>query len=100
MLSYSRPSYASSVNTILGPGVTNYIASRSNTVSVGVYDANTGKTYTYNPSKTYYTESVVKMSMLADVLYKKIPITSYENSLLTRMIENSNCKYDLAAAWQ
>lgn len=89
MMSYSRPSYASA-NTILGPEVTNYIASRSNTVSVGVYDANTGKTYTYNPSKTYYTESVVKMSMLADVLYRKIPITSYENSLLTRMIENSN----------
>lgn len=28
--------------------------------------------------------------MLADVFYQKIPITSSENSLLTRMIENSN----------
>lgn len=28
--------------------------------------------------------------MLADVLYQKFPITSSENSLLTRMIENSN----------
>lgn len=77
-------------STILGSDVTNYVTSRSNTVSVGIYDANTGKTYTYNPSKTYYTESVVKMSMLADVLYQKIPITSAENSLLTKMIENSN----------
>ena len=88
MLLYVKiPAYAS---TILGSNVTNYIESRSNTVSVGVYDANTGKTYTYNPSKTYLTESVVKMSMLADVLYQQIPITSSENSLLTRMIENSD----------
>ncbi|MEH7414149.1 hypothetical protein V7266_02530 [Neobacillus drentensis] len=77
-MSCVKPSYASA-NTILGPEVTNYISSRSNTVSVGVYDANTGKTYTYNSSKNYYTESVVKMSMLADILYRKIPITSYEN---------------------
>ncbi|MEH7336478.1 GDSL-type esterase/lipase family protein [Neobacillus drentensis] len=77
-------------STILGSDVTSYLASRSNTVSVGVYDANTGKTYTYNPSKTYYTMSIVKMSLLADVLYQKIPITSNENSLLTKMIENSD----------
>jgi beta-lactamase class A len=89
-LTYGKTPIYASANTILGPEVTNYIHSRGNTVSVGVYDANTGKTYTYNPSKTYYTESVVKMSMLANVLYKKTPITSYENTLLTRMIENSN----------
>lgn len=90
MLSYGKIATHASANTILGPEVTNYIGSRSNTVSVGVYDASTGQTYAYNSSKTYYTESVVKMSMLADVLYQKIPITSSENSLLTRMIENSN----------
>ncbi|PLS04739.1 serine hydrolase [Neobacillus cucumis] len=90
LLSYGKTAIHASADTILGPEVTKYISSRGNTVSVGVYDGNTGKTYTYNPSKTYYTQSVVKMSMLADVLYQKIPITSYENTLLTRMIENSN----------
>lgn len=30
------------------------------------------------------------MSLLADVLYQRIPLTSNENSLLTRMIENSD----------
>ncbi|MBT2654451.1 serine hydrolase [Bacillus sp. ISL-18] len=89
LLFWKAPIYASA-STILGPEVTNYIHSRGNTISVGVYDANTGKTYTYNSSKTYYTESVVKMSMLANLLYNKTPITSYENSLLTKMIENSN----------
>ncbi len=83
------PTYASA-QTILGPEVTNYLASRNGTVSVGVYDASTGTTYTYNSNQTYLTESVVKMSMLADVLYQKIPITDYENSLLTKMIENSD----------
>lgn len=81
------PAYAA---TILGKDVTSYIASRSDTVSVGVYDANSGQTYTYNPSQTYRTESVVKMSMLADVLDQNIAITNNENSLLTRMIENSD----------
>jgi hypothetical protein len=89
LLSLQIPAFAAT-QSILGPEVTNYISSRSNTVSIGVYDANTGKTYTYNPSKTYQTASIVKMSMLADVLYKKIPLSSYENSLLTKMIENSD----------
>lgn len=83
------PAYAADP-TILGPEITKYITSRSDTVSVGVYDTYTGKTYTYNPSKTYQTASIVKVSMLADVLYQRKPITSYENSLLTRMIENSD----------
>ncbi|MGG3562092.1 serine hydrolase [Neobacillus rhizosphaerae] len=88
MLMYGKAPVKAS--TVLGSDVANYISSRSNTVSVGVYDANTGKTYTYNPSKTYYTQSVVKISIMADVLYQKIPITSNVNSLLTRMIENSD----------
>ncbi|WP_160719891.1 serine hydrolase [Bacillus sp. USDA818B3_A] len=90
LLSFGKTDIHASASTILGPEVTNYIASRSNTVSVGVFDASTGKTYTYNPSKTYYTMSVVKMSIMADVLYQKIPITSNENSLLTRMIQISD----------
>jgi glucan-binding YG repeat protein/lysophospholipase L1-like esterase len=77
-------------DTVLGPDVTNYLNSRSNTVSVGVYDANTGETYTYNSSKSYNTLSIVKMSILANVLYKQIPINSYENSLLTKMIVSSD----------
>lgn len=89
ILSLGMPRDAAA-DTVLGPEVTNYIKSRGNTVSVGVYDANTGQTYTYNPSKTYNTLSIVKMSILANVLYKKIPITSYENSLLTKMIVSSD----------
>ncbi|MFZ7945902.1 hypothetical protein [Neobacillus sp. 19] len=50
-----------SAATVLGPDVTNYIASRSNTVSVGVYDANTGQTYTYNPSQTYQTQCLSRL---------------------------------------
>ena len=76
--------------TILGPEVTQYIASRSDTVSIAVFDAYTGKTYTYNPSKIYKTASIVKMSMLADVLYHHISLTNNEKSLLTRMIEHSD----------
>lgn len=75
---------------ILGPDVTKYISSRSDTVSVGVFDAYSGKTYTYNSSQIYKTASIVKMSMLADVLYHRIPLTNYEKSLLSRMIEHSD----------
>jgi glucan-binding YG repeat protein len=81
------PAHAS---TVLGSEVSNYIGSRNGTVSVGVYDANTGQTYTYNGSKTYYTQSVVKISIMADVLYQKIPITSEVNTLLTNMIQKSD----------
>lgn len=77
-------------DTILESDIAKYLASRSGTVSVGVYDANTGKTYTYNPSTTYYTQSVVKISIMADILYQGIPITSSENTLLTKMIEQSD----------
>jgi glucan-binding YG repeat protein/lysophospholipase L1-like esterase len=89
LLSLAMPGKAAA-DTVLGPEVTNYIKSRGNTVSVGVYDASTRETYTYNPSRTYNTLSIVKMSILANVLYKKIPITSYENSLLTKMIVSSD----------
>ncbi|MCM2535925.1 class A beta-lactamase-related serine hydrolase [Neobacillus pocheonensis] len=89
LLNVQIPTLAST-QTILGSDVTQYIASRSNTVSIGVYDGYTGKTYTYNPSKTYQTASIVKISLLADVLYQRIPLTNNENSLLTRMIENSD----------
>jgi glucan-binding YG repeat protein/lysophospholipase L1-like esterase len=90
MLLLANIPVSASESADLGREVTNYIDARSNTVSVGVYDANSGKTYTYNPSKTYQTLSVVKMSMLANVLHLNTPITDYQNSLLTKMIVSSD----------
>ncbi|WP_067929600.1 peptidoglycan-binding protein [Alicyclobacillus shizuokensis] len=71
-----------------------YLEDRHDTVSVAVYDANTGQTYTYNPNSTYCTASIVKVALMTVLLYKDQiahrGVTAAQKKLLTPMIEESD----------
>jgi hypothetical protein len=71
-----------------------YLATRSGKVSVAVFDAKTGATYTYNPRTQQVTASIVKVAILGTLLRQaqgaRRSLTSTERSLATRMIEQSD----------
>ncbi|WP_026962002.1 hypothetical protein [Alicyclobacillus herbarius] len=79
---------------MFGSAFKSYLKSRHDTVSVAVYDANTGQTYTYNPNATYCAASIVKVSLMAVLLYKDQMahqwVTTTQNKLLAPMIEDSD----------
>ena len=71
-----------------------YLATRSGRVSVAVFDATTGVTYSYNAGTQYVTASIVKVAILGTLLRRaqdaRRGLTSTERSLATRMIELSD----------
>lgn len=74
--------------------MTNYIKSRAGQISVAVYDANNGHTYLYHPELKFDTASIVKVSIMADLLNQANksghPLTEQEQDLMVPMIENSS----------
>jgi len=71
-----------------------YLATRSGRVSVAVFDAKTGATYSYNAGTRFVTASIVKVAILGTLLRQaqdaRRSLTSTERSLATRMIEKSD----------
>jgi beta-lactamase class A len=71
-----------------------YLATRSGRVSVAVFDATSGATYSYNAGTQYVTASIVKVAILGTLLRQAQDahrsLTSTESSLATSMIEQSD----------
>lgn len=87
---------------IFGPEFEKYIASRSSTVSVAIYDANNEQTYLYSPHLRFDTASIVKATIMADLLHQSeiyhTVLTPEEKSLMPSMIEYSN-NNDASQLW-
>jgi beta-lactamase class A len=71
-----------------------YLATRSGRVSVAVFNAKTGATYSYNSGTQFVTASIVKVAILGTLLRQaqdaRRSLTSTERSLATVMIEQSD----------
>ena len=71
-----------------------YLATRSGQVSVAVFDATSGSTYSYNAGTQYVTASIVKVAILGTLLRQAQDahrsLTPTEGSLATSMIEQSD----------
>jgi beta-lactamase class A len=71
-----------------------YLATRSGRVSVAVFSAPDGRTYSYAPERSFVTASIVKVAILGTLLRQAQAadraLTSSERSLATRMIERSD----------
>lgn len=87
---------------VFGAAFLNFVHSRSSTVSVAVYDAQNGQTYLYNPGLRFDTASIVKATIMADLLHQAEvsgrPLTAEEQALMVPMIEQSN-NNDASALW-
>lgn len=82
------------VNPFTTPAAARYLAARTNMVTAAVYDVSSGRTYLYNPGVRERTASMVKIDILADLLWESQedhqPLTAREQSLATTMIEDSD----------
>ena len=71
-----------------------YLRGRDGLVTAAVYDVATGATFTYHNGYHQRTASIVKIDILADLLYESQhsgrPLTAKQQSLATSMIEASN----------
>jgi hypothetical protein len=71
-----------------------YLKSRSGLVTAAVYNVATARTYTYHNGYHDRTASMVKIDILADLLYESQesdkPLTAKQQLPATRMIETSN----------
>lgn len=88
------PTFPTGVGNPFGSAFTQYLATRQSVVSVAVYNANTGATYTYNPGLAFDTASIVKATIMSTLLWQSQksgkPLTSSEASLMIPMIEDSS----------
>jgi hypothetical protein len=82
------------VNPFTVRAVAAYLKNRTNLVTAAVYDVRSGRTYLYNADVHEQTASMVKIDILADLLYETQrahrSLTTRENLLSTKMIEFSN----------
>jgi len=71
-----------------------YLAGREGMVTAAVYNVATGATFTYHNGYHDRTASIVKIDILADLLYESQvrgkPLTAKQQSLATSMIEASS----------
>jgi hypothetical protein len=76
------------------PALASYLEHRTNVVTAAVYDVRSGRTYFYNYGVHEVTASMVKIDILADLLWEAQqahrPLTTRENSLAIKMIDDSN----------
>ncbi len=89
-----KPNIPTTLGNPFGSAFQEYLATRQSQVSVAVYNANTGATYTFNPGLSFDTASIVKVSIMATLLWQSqksgTPLTSSEQSLMIPMIEDSS----------
>lgn len=68
-----------------------FLKTRSDDVSVAIYDKNTGQTYSYHGDAVYCPASTVKVPIMAETLEKTDGnLTEEQQEQLTTMIENSD----------
>ena len=71
-----------------------YLKGRAGLITAAVYDVANGATYTYHNGYHDRTASIVKIDILADLLYESqesgTPLTAKEQSFATSMIEASS----------
>jgi beta-lactamase class A len=76
--------------------IARYLRSRSDDVTAALYDVRTGKTYLYRAGKPQITASMVKIDILATLLYlnqeKEKQMTKRDIKLSMSMIEDSDNK--------
>jgi beta-lactamase class A len=76
------------------PALVKYLATRTNKVTAGLYDVNTGQTYLYRPGERHVTASMVKIDILAALLYSAKRsnrlLSASESSLAKIMITQSD----------
>ncbi len=81
-------------NPFTAPPLAAYLRDRTNVVTAAVYDVNSGATFTYKNGIRERTASIVKIDILADLLYESQqhhePLTARQQSLAYKMIEDSN----------
>lgn len=86
--------YQPPVPSPLDAAVRSYVASRPGEITVCVDDLLTGQRWTIDPSSVQHTASIVKVEILATLLYDHQesgqPLTSEERELATGMIEESD----------
>jgi beta-lactamase class A len=76
---------------LFGPQFLQFLKTRSDNVSVAIYDKETGQTYSFHPDSVYCTASTVKVPIMAETLEKTDGnLTEEQQELLTTMIENSD----------
>jgi hypothetical protein len=72
--------------------IADYVATRDDNVTVGVYDIATGRTYAFRPDLSEYTASTVKVDILATLLHQtqsQGPLPPNLQALAVPMIEDS-----------
>jgi hypothetical protein len=81
-------------NPFTSPVLAAYLRHRSNDVTAAVYDVKSGETFTYRNGVREVTASMVKVDILADLLYESQqhdkPLTAKQQSLAYKMIEDSD----------
>ena len=74
--------------------VTRFLASRSGVAAACVFDVRTGQTWTIRPTSSQHTASIVKVDILAALLYQhqraRQPLSASDAQLATAMIEDSD----------
>jgi hypothetical protein len=66
----AAPSHASIASSNLSTDLGTYLHTRNDTVSVGVFDERTGRSYSYRPASSYDNASIVKVNILQTVLWQ------------------------------
>ena len=96
-----EPSPTSSVAQVPSPrdpfaakAVANYLSGRRNFVTAALYDESSGETFLYNPKGSGATASIIKVNILAGLLYvrskSKVALTPEEDGLAKLAIEQSD----------
>lgn len=74
--------------------VRQYLATRQGDVSIALFNEDTGAMEVYNPDDAFETASIVKVTIMATLLWQAeqthTPLTAEETSLMAPMIEVSN----------
>jgi beta-lactamase class A len=81
-------------NPLALTAITSYLTTRTSNVTMALYDADNGRTYTYRPQLSEQTGSIIKLSILATLLHQhqqgNTPLDPLSVELLTSMIEHSS----------
>ncbi len=81
-------------NPFTNPAMAAYLKARTNLVTAAVYDVNDGDTFTYHNGIREPTASMVKIDILADLLYESQEdgraLTAAQQSTAAEMMETSN----------
>jgi hypothetical protein len=74
--------------------MTAYLRARTGDITAALYDLQTGQTYVYRPGVSEQTASIIKVTILATLLYQSqlsgTPLTASEQYLASGMIEASD----------